>query len=213
MIQRGGYVRDVLGKAPGADVTVHGWVRTRRDSKGVHFVQINDGSTFTDLQIVIDAGVIPDETLRVVTTGACIRARGELVTSPAAGQSVELKVKEIVVYGGADPATYPLQKKGHTMEFLRDIAHLRTRSNTFGAVFRVRNALARAIHRFFQERGFLYIHTPVITASDAEGAGAMFGVTTLDLMNPPRIAEGEHKGKIDYTQDFYGKPAFLTVSG
>src|SRR6267142_225886 len=209
MIQRGGYVRDVLGKAPGADVTVHGWVRTRRDSKGVHFVQINDGSTFTDLQIVIDAGVIPDETLRVVTTGACIRARGELVTSPAAGQSVELKVREITVYGGADPATYPLQKKGHTMEFLRDIAHLRTRSNTFGAVFRVRNALSFAIHKFFQERGFVYVHTPIITASDAEGARAMFGVTTLDVAKPPRKPDGS----VDFAQDFFGKPAYLTVSG
>src|SRR5258706_6614926 len=119
MIQRGGYVRDVLGKTHVPDVTVNGWVKTRRDSKGVHFVQINDGSTFTDLQIVIDAGVIPDETLRLVTTGACIRAKGEVARSPAAGQTVELKVREIVVYGGADPATYPLQKKGHTMEFLR----------------------------------------------------------------------------------------------
>src|SRR5882672_2190758 len=209
MIQPGGYVRDVLGKTPGTDVTVHGWVKTRRDSKGVHFVQINDGSTFTDLQIVIEAGVIPDETLRVVTTGACIRARGELVASPAAGQSVELKVREIAVYGGADPATYPLQKKGHTMEFLRDIAHLRTRSNTFGAVFRVRNALSFAIHEFFQERGFVYVHTPIITASDAEGAGAMFGVTTLDVAKPPRKPDGT----IDFTQDFFGKPAYLTVSG
>ena len=133
--------------------------------------------------------------------------------SPAAGQAVELKAKEIEVFGDADPATYPLQKKGHTMEFLRDIAHLRTRSNTFGAVFRVRNALARAIHQFFQERGFLYVHTPIITASDAEGAGAMFGVTTLDLMNLPRAKDGPHAGAVDYAQDFFGKPAFLTVSG
>jgi len=135
--------------------------------------------------------------------------RGELVASPAAGQSVELKVKEIDVFGGADPATYPLQKKGHTMEFLRDIAHLRTRSNTFGAVFRVRNALSFAIHKFFQDRGFVYVHTPIITASDCEGAGAMFGVTTLDAAKPPRKPDGS----IDYGQDFFGKPAFLTVSG
>jgi asparaginyl-tRNA synthetase len=209
MIQKGGYVRDVLGQAPGSDVTVHGWVKTRRDSKGVHFVQVNDGSTFVDLQVVIEAGSIPEEILRIVTTGACVRVRGELVASPAAGQSVELKAKEIFVYGPADPATYPLQKKGHTMEFLRDIAHLRTRSNTFGAVFRVRNALSFAIHEFFQERGFVYVHTPIITAADAEGAGAMFGVTTLDVAKPPRKPDGS----VDYAQDFFGKPAYLTVSG
>jgi asparaginyl-tRNA synthetase len=209
MIQKGGYVRDVFGKAPGTDVTVHGWVKTRRDSKGVHFVQVNDGSTFTDLQVVVEAGSIPDDTLRVVTTGACVRVRGELVASPAAGQTVELKAREIEVYGGADPLTYPLQKKGHTMEFLREIAHLRTRSNTFGAVFRVRNALSFAIHEFFQKRGFVYVHTPIITASDAEGAGAMFGVTTLDLGKAPRKPDGA----IDFAQDFFGKPAYLTVSG
>jgi asparaginyl-tRNA synthetase len=209
MIQRGGYVRDVLGKAPGTDVVVHGWVKTRRDSKGVHFVQVNDGSTFVDLQVVVEAGSIPEETLRDVTTGACVRVRGELVASPAAGQTVELQGKEIHVYGGADSATYPLQKKGHTMEFLRDIAHLRPRSNTFGAVFRVRNALSTAIHQFFQERGFVYVHTPIITASDCEGAGAMFGVSMLDLAKPPRKPDGS----IDYGQDFFGKPAYLTVSG
>jgi asparaginyl-tRNA synthetase len=209
MIQKGGYVRDVLSRAPGVEVTVHGWVKTRRDSKGVHFVQINDGSTFVDLQVVVEAGAIPEETLHVVTTGACVRVRGELVASPAAGQSVELKAKEIHVFGGADPVAYPLQKKGHTMEFLREIAHLRTRSNTFGAVFRVRNALSFAIHRFFQERGFVYVHTPIITASDCEGAGAMFGVTTLDVAKPPRRSDGT----VDFAQDFFGKPAYLTVSG
>src|SRR5258705_7178692 len=209
MIQKGGYVRDVLAKAPGADVTVQGWVKTRHDSKGVQFVQVNDGSTFVDLQVVVEAGAIPEDTLRSVTTGACVRVRGELVASPAAGQTVELKAREIEVYGGADPVTYPLQKKGHTMEFLREIAHLRTRSNTFGAVFRVRNALSFAIHKFFQERGFVYVHTPIITASDAEGAGAMFGVTTLDMAKAPRKPDGT----IDFAQDFFGKPAFLTVSG
>jgi asparaginyl-tRNA synthetase len=175
-------------------------------------VQVNDGSCFADLQVVIEAGAIPEETLKHVTTGACVRVDGDLVESPASGQTVELKAREITVFGPADPTSYPLQKKGHTMEFLRDIAHLRTRSNTFGAVFRVRNALARAIHQFFQERGFLYVQTPVITASDAEGAGAMFGVTTLDLMNVPRVKEGPQPG-VDYSQDFFGKPAFLTVSG
>ena len=213
MIEKGGYIKDILVGTVGQAVSAYGWVKTRRDSKGITFVQVNDGSSFADLQVVIDAGTIPEETLKVVTTGACVRVSGDLVASPAAGQAVELKAREIEVYGEADPATYPLQKKGHTMEFLRDIAHLRTRSNTFGAVFRVRNALARAIHQFFQERGFLYVHTPIITASDTEGAGAMFGVTTLDLMNLPRVKEGERQGQIDFTQDFFSKPAYLTVSG
>src|SRR5688572_19704574 len=209
MIEPGGYIRDLFQKPVGSAVDAYGWVKTRRDSKGVHFVQLNDGSCFQDLQVVIDAGSIAEETLHRVTTGACLRVGGELVESPAAGQAVELKAREIEVYGEADPATYPLQKKGHTMEFLREIAHLRPRSNTFGAVTRVRNALSVAIHRFFQERGFLYLHTPLITASDCEGAGAMFQVTTLDLMNLPR---GE-RGGIDHHADFFGKPAYLTVSG
>jgi len=213
MIEKGGYIRDILRGAVGQTVTAHGWVKTRRDSKGIHFLQINDGSGFQDLQVVVEEGTLPEEVIRHVTTGACVRVVGDLVESPAAGQAVELKAKEIHVFGPADPATYPLQKKGHTMEFLREIAHLRTRSNTFGAVFRVRNALSYAIHRFFQERGFLYVQTPIITASDAEGAGAMFGVTTLDLMNLPRLKEGPHAGQIDFSQDFFGKPAYLTVSG
>jgi asparaginyl-tRNA synthetase len=209
MIQPGGYIRDLFEKPIGTRVDAHGWVKTRRDSKGVHFVQLSDGSCFKDLQVVIDAGTIPDEILSQVTTGACIRVSGELVESPGAGQAVELKAAAIHVYGSADPATYPLQKKGHTMEFLREIAHLRSRSNTFGAVFRVRNALCYAIHRFFQERGFLYVHTPIITASDCEGAGSLFQVTTLDLMNLPRTETGEP----DYAQDFFHQPAYLTVSG
>ena len=213
MIEKGGYIKDLLAGTVGQAVNAYGWVKTRRDSKGVYFVQLNDGSSFADLQVVVEAGAIPEETLKRVTTGACVRVGGDLVASPAAGQAVELRAREIEVYGEADPTTYPLQKKGHTMEFLRDIAHLRTRSNTFGAVFRVRNALARAIHQFFQERGFLYVHTPIITASDTEGAGAMFGVTTLDLMNLPRIKEGDRKGEVDYAQDFFNKPAYLTVSG
>src|SRR5258708_624945 len=155
MIKPGEYVRDILQMTPGAAVTARGWIKTRRDSKGVHFAQINDGSCFQDLQVVIEEGSIPEETLRHVTTGACVVVLGEVVESPAAGQAVEVKAREIEVFGEADPASYPLQKKGHTMEFLREIAHLRTRSNTFGAVFRVRNALSYAIHRFFQERGFV----------------------------------------------------------
>ncbi len=209
MIKPGEYIRDIFKQSAGQTITARGWVKTRRDSKGISFVQINDGSTFQDLQVVIDEGSIPEELLRDITTGACVAFTGELVDSPAAGQAVELRAREVIVYGPADPATYPLQKKGHTMEFLREIAHLRNRSNTFGAVFRVRNALCYAIHTFFQEQGFLYVHTPIITASDAEGAGAMFGVTTLDLLNTPRTPEGQ----IDYAKDFFGKPAYLTVSG
>jgi asparaginyl-tRNA synthetase len=213
MIRKGEYIRDLLRGEVGKAVHAHGWVKTRRDSKEVTFIQLSDGSCFQDLQVVVERGAIPEETLRLVTTGACVAIEGVLTESPAAGQSVELKAEAIEVFGSADATTYPLQKKGHTMEFLRDIAHLRTRSNTFGAVFRVRNALARAVHNFFQERGFLYVHTPIITASDCEGAGAMFGVTTLDMMNLPRVKEGESRGNIDYAEDFFGKPAFLTVSG
>jgi asparaginyl-tRNA synthetase len=209
MLGPGGYVRDILAMPVGSSVEISGWVKTRRDSKGIHFAQVNDGSCMQDLQLVIDDGVLTAENLALVTTGASVTATGELVASPGAGQSVELKVTGLAVHGGADTVTYPLQKKGHTMEFLRDIAHLRSRSNTFGAVFRVRNAVSYAIHRFFQERGFIYVHTPVITASDCEGAGAMFGVTTLDMLNVPRT-EG---GAIDFSQDFFGKPTYLTVSG
>ncbi|MCX6358898.1 MAG: asparagine--tRNA ligase [Armatimonadetes bacterium] len=209
MLGPGGYVRDILAMPVGSSVGISGWVKTRRDSKGIHFAQVNDGSCMQDLQLVIDDGVLTAETLALVTTGASVTATGELVASPGAGQSVELKVTGLAVHGGADTVAYPLQKKGHTMEFLRDIAHLRSRSNTFGAVFRVRNAVSYAIHRFFQERGFIYVHTPVITASDCEGAGAMFGVTTLDMQNVPRT----QSGAIDFSQDFFGKPAYLTVSG
>jgi asparaginyl-tRNA synthetase len=209
LIRPGEYIRDIFQKPVGTSVLARGWVKTRRDSKGIHFVQLNDGSCFQDLQVVIEEGKVPEDVLAAATTGACVAIDGVLVESPAAGQAVELKANDVVVLGPADPATYPLQKKGHTMEFLREIAHLRTRSNTFGAVFRVRNALCYAIHRFFQERGFLYVQTPIITASDAEGAGAMFGVTTLDFMNSPKT----DTGSIDYSQDFFGKPAFLTVSG
>jgi len=205
VIEPGGYIRDIFQKPLGAQVQAHGWVKTRRDSKGIHFIQLNDGSTFQDLQVVIEDGSVPENALAAATTGACVRVSGELIPSPGAGQAVELKAHDLHVFGPADPATYPLQKKGHTMEFLREIAHLRVRSNTFGAVFRVRNALSFAIHQFFHERGFLYLHTPIITASDAEGAGAMFRVTTLDLMNLPR--------PVNNAADFFGRPAFLAVSG
>ncbi len=202
MIQPNEYVRSLLKRSPGESVTARGWVKTRRDSKNVHFVQLNDGSSPTDLQVVLDAGVVPPEIVASITTGACICVEGELAASPGKGQSVELKARAVTVYGAADPEKYPLQKKKHTLETLREIAHLRSRSNTFGAVWRVRNALALAIHKFFQDRGFLYVHTPLISASDAEGAGSMFQVTTLDPGKPA-----------DPAQDFFGRRTYLTVSG
>ncbi len=202
-------VKQAFDLSVGSEITLRGWVRSRRDSKGITFVELNDGSRFKSMQLVVDAGVIPDEVLKQVTTGSSISAGGVLVESPAKGQAVELKIASIDVYGTADPATYPLQKKGHTLEFLREISHLRVRSNTFGAAFRVRNALTHAIHNFFQERDFLYVQTPIITTSDCEGAGQMFGVTTLNLHQPPRAPDG----KIDWQQDFFAKPAYLTVSG
>ena len=202
MIQPDQYIRSLLRRAPGETVTARGWVKTRRDSKNVHFIQLNDGSSPVDLQVVLDEGVVPAETVAAITTGACIEAEGELVASPGKGQAVELKARAIQVYGAANPEIYPLQKKKHTLETLREIGHLRPRSNTFGAVFRVRNALAFAIHKFFQERGFVYVHAPVISASDAEGAGQMFQVTTLE---PGKAA--------DVSQDFFGRRTYLTVSG
>jgi asparaginyl-tRNA synthetase len=209
VIRPGEYIRDILNMPVGRDVTVRGWVKTRRDSKGIHFAQISDGSCFTDLQVVIEDGTVPEGQLTQITTGACVEVDGTLVESPASGQAVELKAHSVTVHGPAPTASYPLTKKGHTMEYLRGIAHLRPRSNTFGAVFRVRNALSYAIHRFFQERGFHYIHTPIITTSDCEGAGALFGVTTLDLMAVPRLPDNT----VDYGEDFFGKPAYLAVSG
>ncbi len=209
MLKPGHYIRDLLASEPGAAVTARGWIKTRRDSKGVHFIQLSDGSCFRDLQVVLASETFSEAELTLATTGACVEIAGELQASPHAGQRLELRAQSLRVIGAADPANYPLQKKGHSFEFLREIGHLRPRSNTFGAVFRVRNALSFAIHQFFQERGFCYVNTPIVTASDCEGAGAMFGVTTLDLMNLPRGPQGG----VDYTQDFFGKPAFLTVSG
>src|SRR5437763_5039813 len=206
MIQPDGYTRSLLKRSPGEIVTARGWVKTRRDSKNVHLIQLNDGSSPVDLQVVLDAGVVAEDVVARITTGACLSVEGELVASPGKGQSVELKARALTIHGAADPEHYPLQKKKHTLETLRDMGHLRTRSNTFGAVFRVRNALAAAIHRFFQDRGFMYVHTPVISSSDAEGAGSMFPVTTLDL---EKIGP---KGP-DFARGFFGLRAFLTVSG
>jgi asparaginyl-tRNA synthetase len=209
MDYRRSYIKDLFNEQPGTETSAFGWVKTRRDSKGLSFVQLSDGSSFKDLQVIIEAGVISDELLKKVTTGACVRFEGEIVESPAAGQAVEFKASSLEIYGDADPTTYPLQKKGATMEFLREIAHLRTRGNTFGAVFRVRNQLSQAVHQFFDKRGFHYIHTPIITASDCEGAGAMFQVTT----SVAHSEKGYQVTKADPAEDFFGKPAYLTVSG
>jgi asparaginyl-tRNA synthetase len=207
------YVRDLFSLEPGTETSAHGWVKTRRDSKGISFVQLSDGSSFRDLQVVVNAGVIPDETLKQITTGACVRFDGKMVESPAAGQPVELLASGVEIYGPADPQTYPLQKKGASFEFLREIAHLRARGNTFGAVFRVRNRLAWAIHSFFQKRGFLYLHTPIITASDAEGAGAMFAVSTQLEARGHGDDREYHLANKNPKEDFFGRPAYLTVSG
>ena len=193
----------------GSEVSVKGWVRTRRGNKHVQFVALNDGSTIRNMQIVFDMSQFTDEQLKPITTGASIHVTGLLVESMGKGQTCEVQARTLEVYGTADPDTYPLQKKGHTLEFLREKAHLRPRTNTFGAILRVRSALAFAIHSFFNERGVTYLHTPLITASDCEGAGAMFQVTTLDLNDIPRNDDG----KVDYSSDFFGKPTALTVSG
>ncbi len=193
----------------GTIVNVKGWVRTRRGNKQVNFIALNDGSTINNMQIVVDLAQFEEDTLKSITTGACISVNGVLTESQGKGQSVEILAKEIEIYGSADPQTYPLQKKGHSMEFLREIAHLRPRTNTFGAVFRMRHNMAIAIHKFFHDRGFFYFHTPIITASDCEGAGQMFQVTTMNLYDLKK----DEKGSINYDNDFFGKQASLTVSG
>ena len=193
----------------GKEVLVKGWVRTRRGNKNISFIALNDGSTINNIQVVADMARFDERQLRDITTGACVAVTGELVESQGQGQNVEINASAIEVYGKCDPETYPLQKKGHSMEFLREHAHLRFRTNTFGAIFRIRHAMAFAIHKYFNDKGFFYLHTPIITGSDAEGAGEMFRVTTLEPVNPPRNEEGG----VDYTQDFFGKPTNLTVSG
>ncbi|MBS1716614.1 MAG: asparagine--tRNA ligase [Armatimonadetes bacterium] len=207
------YLRDLFNLAPGSKTSAYGWIKTRRDSKTVHFVQLSDGSTFQDLQVVIPEGLLSEAVLKTLTTGASVRFDGEIVQSPGENQPIELLASGAEVYGPADPAEYPLQKKGATMEFLREIGHLRGRGNTFGAVFRVRNAAADAIHQFFQKRGFNYINTPIITASDAEGAGAMFQVTTLVGHEETKDGLRYKLDKTDPAEDFFGKPSYLTVSG
>lgn len=193
----------------GQEITLMGWVRTKRSNKNVSFIALNDGSIITNYQIVADPNLISEDVLKKCATGACLKVTGTVVESQGAGQTSELNAKTIEILGEADPEKYPLQPKKHSLEFLRDIAHLRMRTNTFGAVFRVRHALAFAVHKYFNDRGFFYIHTPIITASDAEGAGEMFRVTTLDLKNLPK----DETGSIDYKQDFFEKETNLTVSG
>jgi len=193
--------------ATGTAVTVKGWIKTIRVGKEITFIALNDGSSVASLQVVIECGTPDYEKICRLGTGSAIAVEGILAESPAAGQTVELKAAQVIVYGGVD-VTYPLQKKRHSFEYLRTIAHLRPRTNTFGAVFRLRSSLAHAIHSFFAERGFLYVHTPIITASDCEGAGEMFRVTTLDPKNPPC-----QNGLVDFSKDFFAQPTNLTVSG
>lgn len=200
-------IRDVLARpAAGGQVTIDGWLRTARHAKEHSFLEVNDGSTLDNLQCVVRHDSVAEHQVKQLGTGASVRVIGELIDSPGKGQRFEVQVEQVIVYGAAPD--YPLQKKGHTMEFLRSISHLRPRSNTFGAVLRARNVLARSIHQFFQSRGFVWLHAPIITASDCEGAGAMFRVTSLDLENLPR-----REGAVDFSQDFFGKPTSLTVSG
>lgn len=200
-------IKDLLSAHPrGQEVLAKGWVRTFRNSQ---FISLNDGSTLQNLQAVVALNFVDEAILKRITTGACLAVRGELVPSPAKGQTVELKVATLEILGDCDAEKYPLQPKKHSLEFLREIAHLRPRTNTFGAVMRVRHTMAIAVHKFFNDRGFYYIHTPIITGSDAEGAGAMFRVTALDLNNLPK---NEH-GEIDAKEDFFGRETNLTVSG
>jgi len=206
-------IKDLLKKPEvvgiGNQVTVQGWVRTKRGNNTIAFIALNDGSVVHNIQIVAELSQFDESVIKKVTTGASLRVRGRLVESQGKGQAVEIQASEIIVLGTADPETYPLQKKGHSMEYLREIAHLRPRTNYFGCVLRLRHAMSYAIHTYFHNHGYFYMHTPIITASDAEGAGAMFTVTTMDLNNVPKNTNGE----VDYTQDFFGKHTCLTVSG
>ncbi len=191
------------------EVEISGWVRTKRGNKQVNFIALNDGSTIHSIQVVADMALFPEELMRRVTTGAAVRVKGLLTASAGSGQTCEIQARELEVLGESDPEKFPIQPKKHSLEFLREVAHLRFRTNIFGAVFRIRHAMAFAIHQYFNEHGFFYLHTPLITASDCEGAGEMFRVTTLDPQNPPL----DENGAVDYKQDFFGKATSLTVSG
>ena len=202
-------IKELLLAKPGQKVLAKGWVRTKRGNKEIAFIALNDGSTINNIQIVVDKSKIEDAILAKVTTGACIGVTGNLVESVGSGQAVEIQADSIEIYGECDPMRYPLQKKDTSFEYLRSVAHMRMRTNTFGAVLRIRNQMAFAIHEYFHSKGFVYLNTPLITESDCEGAGQMFQVTTLDLENVPR----NKKGGIDYAKDFFGKQTSLTVSG
>lgn len=202
-------VSALLAMQPGQEVLAKGWVRTKRGGKGIAFVALNDGSTINNIQIVVDKTRFDEKLLARITTGACIAVTGELVASVGSGQAVEINASDIVIYGDCDPVRYPLQKKDTSFEYLRTVAHMRPRTNTFGAILRIRSQMAYAIHEYFHSKGFVYLNTPLITESDAEGAGQMFQVTTLDLLNVPR----NKKGGVDYSKDFFGKQTSLTVSG
>jgi len=203
-------VKELLAStAIGSDVLAKGWVRTKRGNKNIMFIALNDGSTINNIQIVVDAASFDENLLKDISTGSCIAVTGKLVESQGQGQNVEINAATIELYGKSDPETYPLQKKGHSMEFLRENAHLRFRTNTFGAVFRIRHAMAFAIHKYFNDKGFFYLHTPIVTGSDCEGAGEMFHVTTMDLKKIPKNEDGS----VDFRNDFFGKETNLTVSG
>ena len=202
-------IKALLAQEPGAEVLAKGWVRTKRGNKQVKFIALNDGSTINNIQIVADAEKFDEELIKRITTGASLSVRGKLVASVGSGQAVEIQAEEIEVLGDCDPMRFPLQKKDTTLEYLRSVAHMRLRTNTFGAVLRIRNAMAFAIHKFFNEKGFVYLHTPLITESDAEGAGDMVQVTTMDLKAIPL----DKKGNVDFSKDFFGKKTSLTVSG
>ncbi len=202
-------VKDLLKAAPGIEVLAKGWVRTKRGNKQIKFIALNDGSTVHNIQVVADMANFDESLIAKVTTGASLAVKGVLVESVGSGQAVEIQASEIEVLGECDPMRYPLQKKDTSLEYLRTVAHMRPRTNTFGAILRIRHSMAFAIHKFFNDKGFVYLNTPLITESDAEGAGDMFQVTTLDLENVPRTEDGA----VDYTKDFFGKKTSLTVSG
>ena len=202
-------IKELLGMQPGAEVLAKGWVRTKRGNRQVKFIALNDGSTINNIQVVANAELFDEELFKRITTGASLAVKGELVASIGSGQAVEIQAQEIEVIGECDPMRFPLQKKDTSLEYLRSVAHMRLRTNTFGAVLRIRHAMAFAIHKFFNDKGFVYLHTPLITESDAEGAGDMFQVTTMDLKNIPL----DKKGNVDFSKDFFGKKTSLTVSG
>jgi asparaginyl-tRNA synthetase len=207
-------VRDLLEMDPtGEPVLCKGWIRTARDSKNIIFFEVNDGSCMKNLQVILDKANFSDTDLGGLQNGSSVEIEGPLVESPGKNQKVEMHCSAVRIIGSADPESYPMQKKRHSFEYLREIAHLRPRTNTFGAVARVRNVMAQAVHEFFQDNGFLWVHTPIITASDAEGAGEMFQVTTLNLEGLGKADPGRFASGVDYSQDFFGRPAYLTVSG